>query len=117
MQDIYNIEELYNLKLFLNNNGIYEIANSGQTNYSLEFFYNFNTLIINLENIDLFFFFNINLRTNYPILNLRIRKIIFEKENNFFGCYTIGYMNNYSSKIKQITNNIKELLKINEGKH
>jgi hypothetical protein len=48
---------------------------------------------------------------------LRIRKIIFENENDFQGCYMIGYMNNYSFKVKQITNNMKELLKINEGKH
>lgn len=117
LQDNYHIEELYNLKIFLNNNGISELSNLWKNNNNLEFFYNFNTLLINLENIDLFFSFNINLRTNFPILNLRIRKIIFENENDFQGCYTIGYMNNYSFKVKQITNNMKELLKINEGKH
>lgn len=117
LQDNYHIEELYKFKFFLNINGIYELANSGKNYNNLEFFYNFNTLLINLENIDLFFFLNINLRTNFPILNLKMRKIINEKENDFYGCYMIGYMKNYSFQVKQITNNMKELFRISEGKH
>lgn len=113
LSNTLDLKSILTLKSFMNLNGSLDLKN---ISYLKDFKFKniFNSFLPSLELIDFIFLININLRVNFPILNLKLRKIIVE---HFIEGFNIGYSYNYSFFIKTVSNNIKILKQIIEGKH
>jgi NADH-quinone oxidoreductase subunit G len=107
------------IKKFFNNFGCSNINfydnSSSYSIHDFKIFYLLNKSLMELENINNFFFIGSNPRMELPLLNVRLRKNYLENKNMI--CYSLGLALNYTTfPIRNLGNSMKNLTNFIEGK-
>lgn len=116
--NILSIEELFIFTQFLKSYGINDFLFNNKSIYNINIdlpnFYQYNSLLKNVENSDLILLIGINPRIEASMLNLKLRKHFFNKNVsiNLIGTYV-----NLNYPITHLGNSIKTLINIIEGKN
>jgi len=116
--NILTVEELFYFSQFLKIYGINNILFNNHTLYNINTdfpgFYQYNSLLKNVEESDLILLIGINPRIEASMLNLKLRKHFFNKNVsiNLIGTYA-----DLTYPINHLGNSIKTLINIVEGKN
>ncbi len=116
--NILTVEELFYFSQFLKTYGINNILFNNNTLYNINTdfpgFYQYNSLLKNVEESDLILLIGINPRIEASMLNLKLRKHFFNKNVsiNLIGTYA-----DLTYPINHLGNSIKTLINIVEGKN
>lgn len=115
----FDIKSSYYLKSFFNNIGCCNY--NYQSNYKFSFDFRFSYLltipIIELEYIQIAFFFNINMRLESPILNLKLRKSYLKNKKKFLAI-SLGTFSDYLTfPIINLGNSLFSFISLFEGKN
>ena len=114
---ILSIDELFFFSLFLKNYGFNNFLINNELyniNTDLPYYYQYNSLIKNIENSDLILLIGTNPRIEGSMLNLKLRKHYINKN------ITIGLIGTYvdlTYPVVHLGNSLKTLLNIIEGKN
>ena len=115
----FDLHSSFYIKKFFNSFGCSNITyfenSSLHTIFDFRIFYLLNKTLLELENINNFFFIGTNLRMEVPLLNLRLRKNYLENKNMI--SYSLGLSLNYLTfPVQNIGNSIKSFKYFIEGK-
>jgi NADH-quinone oxidoreductase chain G len=114
---LISVEEFFFFFKFLKNYGTRNfLFNTKLYNFSIDlpYFYQFNSFFKEIENCDFICLLNTNPRFESSMLNLKIRKQFFNKE---ILIAAIGPYQEFNYPVLHLGPNLKNFLKIVEGKH
>lgn len=115
----FDLHSSFYIKKFFNSFGCSNISYYEESNifsiFDSRIFYLLNKTLLELENINNFFFLGTNLRMELPLLNLRLRKNYLENKNMI--SYSFGLSLNYLTfPVQNLGNSINSLKNFIEGK-
>ena len=111
---LLDLESIISYKKFLYLLGFnINVSEYHKTQYMFksQYLFNFNNLF---KTIDIFFIIGLDIRIYSPIIYYKLRKLYLEKQ---IYIYYLGNYSNINFYIKNLTNDIKILYKILEGKY
>lgn len=115
----FDLNSSFYIKKFFNSFGCANITYYENSSlyplFDFRIFYSLNKTLIELENLNNFFFLGTNLRMELPLLNLRLRKNYLENKNMI--SYSFGLSLNYLTfPVQSLGNSIKSFKDLIEGK-
>lgn len=115
----FDLNSSFYIKKFFNSFGCCNITYYENSSlypiFDFRIFYSLNKTLIELENINNFFFLGTNLRMELPLLNLRLRKNFLENKNMI--SYSFGLSLNYLTfPVQSLGNSIRSFKDFIEGK-